>query len=276
MGNLHHALGMGKRHKGLMLLVTSVAAMAVYLLASRNHEPAYNGKTLSQWLESPHGLTPAHAITEIGTNALPFALQWLEYEPSALSKYFLRLEISRRWRWIPVRRIVSDRVDRAECAMLVFEMLGPRAGPAIPRLTKLARNPDSMLSERGCQALGLMGPTAIPTLVQLLADTNAPPDLRSRATCNLGMLFRRAGDHRSSVTNAPSAVSPLIGNLRDADPTVVGSAAAALGFLGLEPERCIPALIETSKHPSPYVHYEANEALKCFGVSVPATNTPAQ
>ena len=67
------------------LLGVGVAAVVglVAALALRPAEPRYGGRALSQWVRRPAGDTQGDAIRQIGTNAVPFLLEWMQYERPA-------------------------------------------------------------------------------------------------------------------------------------------------------------------------------------------------
>src|SRR5260221_7633398 len=73
------------------VIVIVVAAVLGWFLSgwlSGKREPAYKGRSLSQWIGRLPGIptqdsaTEAdRAVREIGTNAVPFLLEWIAYEP---------------------------------------------------------------------------------------------------------------------------------------------------------------------------------------------------
>jgi hypothetical protein len=90
----HVQPAMSKRRKILLLLAGLVLAFGVYMLFIRESEPSYKGKPLSFWVE---GLNPSpartnradrspgvpeapEAIRQIGSNAIPYLLKWIQYE----------------------------------------------------------------------------------------------------------------------------------------------------------------------------------------------------
>src|SRR5579864_1311590 len=94
---------MSRRTKviGLLLLLATTAYVA--LIARRAREPDYKGKPLSFWAEGGYSdmlasrsqapLTAEdfrHAILTIGTNAQPWLLKWIAYEPPHLPKFLVQ------------------------------------------------------------------------------------------------------------------------------------------------------------------------------------------
>ncbi len=81
---------MPKHRLILGILALGILAALVFFL-TRRHEPSYNGRSLSYWVDcygTPSGASPssrqgpgARAINHIGTNAIPFLLEWIQYVP---------------------------------------------------------------------------------------------------------------------------------------------------------------------------------------------------
>jgi hypothetical protein len=238
---------------------------------------------LSYWIEAIgaedlyESAKAEQAIKQIGTNSLPLALKWIAYKtkPPAWKTYLMRVVHKLNSKQLLFWAINAKEIQRSQKAMLVFYWLGPSAEPAIPQLIKLARNPDENVRERACRALLQIGWQSFSAYVQLLTDTNAPLDLRFGATRNLKELLSRNGDDRPFDSNALLAVSPLIRNLGDADPTVAAETATALSLLGLQPELTLPALTDALKDPRPQVKESAVRAIKIFAVSS-STNKPPE
>ena len=96
---------MRRRSIYLMAVVLVVAGVLVEVLGSREREPEYGGKKLSEWVQAyppeswiwvrPAPTTrdgiarlftetkdPMRTIRHIGTNALPYLVKWMDYEAS--------------------------------------------------------------------------------------------------------------------------------------------------------------------------------------------------
>src|SRR4051794_5024002 len=76
-----------RKRRAFLILIGLGVACAVLVLCTREREPEYGGKKLSEWVESmrsPGYTTYAQAkngILEIGSNAVPYLLKWIRYEP---------------------------------------------------------------------------------------------------------------------------------------------------------------------------------------------------
>jgi HEAT repeat protein len=108
-------------------------------------------------------------------------------------------------------------------------ILGSAAAPAIPELTRLAATRgDSWAFE----ALGDIGPPALPVLLTFLNNQRAPAASRAYAA----QQFRKLG------TNALVALPSLIQCLSDTNVWFACCCATAIADLTLEPKTSIPAL----------------------------------
>jgi hypothetical protein len=104
---------------------------------------------------------PRNAVKQIGTNAVPFLLRWIQYEtpkwrrPLGAMASILPtfIEDTRCVQWI-----VKDKSEeRAEMAMLAFEILGSDGTSAVPELQRMADNPKAPETAiRATQCLILM------------------------------------------------------------------------------------------------------------------------
>ncbi|MDB6033503.1 MAG: hypothetical protein JWM16_3841 [Verrucomicrobiales bacterium] len=153
---------------------------------SAKPEPVYKDITLSVWVRGPVNTVldghdyPEHnkeALYAIGTNGIPFYLEWLQYEPGRLKQAQLFIaEKLNHWfglDWNP--NFIAARSVGAE---LAFTVLGPRAQVAIPTLVKYATDSSSaMIKARAIRALGDIGLPAVPALLTLM--TNHDVSVRS-------------------------------------------------------------------------------------------------
>jgi hypothetical protein len=150
-----------------------MAGFAVILITTGGPtEPAHGGKKLSAWLDELNAMTfpgecdpntrPAQAVRAIGTDAIPWLLDELGIEGSALKTRLNQLLV--RQSFIKFR--FEDSHIRLRRAVMGFAALGPIAKPAIPSLLKLVeKNPGYAPT-----ALAYVGPPAIPALQQCLTN----------------------------------------------------------------------------------------------------------
>jgi HEAT repeat protein len=193
-----------------------------------NAEPQYQGRLLSGWLSLYHAnleATPpsnfqvAEAVRHIGTNALPWLLQWIR----------------------------SEQPDSARLGVQGIGFLGTEANVAIPELTRLLGDWQSASAwSNAISALALLYRDGLPPLLPAATNMAAPPGYRLTAVKSI----RRMGAHMNGMgclanlgTNAPLAVPVLIRCLQDEDWRVAAEAAAGLGDYTLEPGLAVPALV---------------------------------
>ena len=86
-------------------------------------------------------------------------------------------------------------------------------------------------------ALAGLGEDALPALVEVLVDPQSPAGTRQEVAHWIRFL-------PSVGANATSHLPVLIRCLSDPDPFVAEGAAIALGRIGVQPEICVPALVE--------------------------------
>lgn len=138
------------------VLIIASACLVAFILAlvlwPREREPEYNGATLSTWLlrcalsgNQAESAPAVDAIRHMGTNALPFLVRWIQYEPG------WRDSLGRKmWTWPVIRsrhdiqRLIWNMTQyRANAAVYGFQVLGSTANPAVPELQRLAYNGDA-------------------------------------------------------------------------------------------------------------------------------------
>ena len=237
---------------GLLLIIA-----ALVFAATRPHEPRYQGKKLSAWLEEidfndwpqQNSAELQFALRRMGTNTLPFLLSRLRLRNSDAK---LKLaEWAGKQHVLPIRFHNNDRDCWA--AIVAFQILGPIAKPAIPSLEK-------MLNERDinyhavAQSLRFIGTDAIPSLTNTWSHSN--PDVREAGFNSLVEMG----------TNATTAVPFLVAALKDSDPEIRGTAAYSMWSVGRNQEAiALPALIKTLDDPYPEVQVAAIRALRRFG-----------
>lgn len=163
-------------------------------------------------------------------------------------------------------------------AMRDLEELGLDAAPAVPQLIRLLDDPEGGTRATAADTLRAIGKdatAAIPKLVERLGEGELPristelpiSDVGVHAAHALGEMGKDAvpfllpclTNKRSAVRSnaacallrigpdASSAVTPLIGQLKDRDWLVRQCAAEALGSIRSKPDQTIPALIESLK-----------------------------
>ena len=145
-----------RKHRKLRIALACLAVVAgVVVFATRDTEPHYQGRSLSQWLmiyyesdrlnrDPAQRPVAAAAIRAVGTNALPQLIKWTCYEVPTWHAYITRaLPRSTALRSAnsrPTRTTVYRGFHRAHAAQLGFRLLGTNAVSAIPELTTISQD----------------------------------------------------------------------------------------------------------------------------------------
>src|SRR3954471_25027000 len=130
---------MTRRRKLLLgLLMVGLLAPLPLLFVPKNPEPVYKGRKLSEWVwvvattKEVVQTEAEDAIRAIGTNGIPFYVQWVTYNPNLIKG--IQLEVGAKiseWRSSSMSE-KDRRTVRAWVAGWALGRLGERAAPAIP------------------------------------------------------------------------------------------------------------------------------------------------
>jgi hypothetical protein len=241
----------------LAFLICGAAAMGLGLALRENTKANEEGERLKiliyRTFITPCGDNPIPpnwheyeltAIREMGTNALPWLLKWLVYEPpkwEAKYGYKVRSAVDRLPRPLSIAGICligKEELPLNRIALQGFDIIGTNAAPAVPSLVRLlSHHPKADVYNRAMHALRMTGPAGVPPLMSMLADTRYPSEVRFTAACAIGWM----------EWNSVPAIWLLIQSLEDKDPWVVCGAAYALWKSGVDldarqQEKVVPAL----------------------------------
>ena len=255
------------------VIVWAVAAIVVVVVGwavFREREPRYNGKTLSEWMvlrqkdfirETPAlGTSPAlEALRAIGTNGVPYLLEWLQYDEPAslrtLCNWVLRLPSQRVGN--AATGLLLRRSERAVMSTVSFRDLGPGATNAIPELSRIMGDAKAKkASDRAVSALMSLGPVALPALRGALSN----PTNHQRE-----WIARQIGEIQGLGTNGHAAVPVLLDCVRDSDSGLKQAAIRTLGRLGLDPDAVVPVLAAQLADTNWYTRRVSALALGDFG-----------
>src|ERR1044071_3441715 len=137
--------------------VIMVAIVAAVVLWPGPREPEYQGRKLSEWVEfgRVHPYDAGNALGAMGTNALQRLLTLVRYERPKW-----RTVIAVRCLALPTLVVSTNLVERiryapreraADAAVLGFHCLGVEAAPAIPDLLTMLRDTNAPMTR--CRAL---------------------------------------------------------------------------------------------------------------------------
>jgi len=166
----------------LLVVVLVVVLIGVAILRMLlPQEPAYEGKTLSVWLDDCFRVQEARsdarckagekAIRAIGTNALPILLEMARARDSALKCKLTQVVFRESKGSI---RLHND-WEYHRKAVIGFGVLGAAAAPCVPSLASLLSDNDPVLRYVSGCCLGLIGPAAqkvVPALIQCLGESD--------------------------------------------------------------------------------------------------------
>ncbi|MEO6034584.1 MAG: HEAT repeat domain-containing protein [Verrucomicrobiota bacterium] len=277
-----------RRKLWLLLFLPLSACVVIAVLFSIDFaaEPRFQGVQLSQWISfraahkkhqlfgelplpffrgmpqdpvDPRELEAENAIQQIGSNALPTLLKWINAQPNSLEIALVekiygkpgsrRSSVSGKliW-WLNPSRVLKL---RSQAYNTLFE-LGPKATPAIPELEKIACNPKAPGAELAADILIHL--KAVPSLINVLK--------KSDNTAQRIHVLRALG----RCTNSPATALPaIITCVKSLDADVAANAVELLGESRLHPELSVPVLIEALDDPRYSVRLNAVKALGWYG-----------
>jgi HEAT repeat protein len=243
------------KRRRIILAVVALLALGVVaaLVWPREREPEYQGKKLSEWLWTPEmgGMeAPAEAVRAIGTNALPWLVRWIAYEPTSwngrVKEFLMKLPIG------SLRRKLWEREGLVYQALWGFEILGSRASPAVPDLVRLTNDPRK---EQRCSvamgALGYVGQEGFSPLLEVLERGGAG---RFNAAAAIVQM------HRSGV-DISAAFPALLVQERENRKFVGPNFSLDLETLAKDSAFFITALTNCLRHTNGDVRAEAARAL---------------
>jgi HEAT repeats len=216
-------------------------------------EPVYQGRKLSEWLGPnvrPNGET-MHAVRSMGTNALSFLVEWLEWDRPSWECRIRRTRLGRM-----VWGSDDARLERMNYALMTFEALGTDAAPALPGLVRVMRGGRPGSAGAAAYAVGAIGEEGVAVTLDVLTNRQAYPRLE---------LGAEAAMIRGPLRGGEVLVPPLMSYLLSNDPRMRGLGAMTLGRLGAEAPVVIPGLIRLLKDDDEDVRCRAIVALEHFG-----------
>ncbi|MEY2428196.1 MAG: hypothetical protein QOJ40_1081 [Verrucomicrobiota bacterium] len=266
-----------QRRRLIILLVGFVLlALVATAVWPRSPEPEYRGKKLSEWLlacgtssNRPDEAEAPFAIRQIGTNALPWLIEWRNYQippwKTSLADTLERGPLAAPYTRA-IARALARRQALASQTLIGYQILGRAAAPAVPQLRALLRDEPS--SVWAMHALATIGEAGLPALIAALGD----PRTAHRDNLPRCIVSMRRGGYDIS-----SAVPALARSLGDTDAEVATAAAGSLAMAARPPrfnpslrrptaglDRAVPALADSAKDPRVPVRYAAVRTLGAF------------
>jgi hypothetical protein len=216
---------MSKRWR-IIALGAALLLLGAWLALSYKAEPRYETRTLSGWLGQYRSHSDDfkeqariwqeadHAISRMGSNAVPFLVEKLKYRESS----FLRRlrELLGRQSVISVRWLEDPGYE--QMAMEGFRALGSQAKSAVPELRLLLAQSDK--SDQAAQCLLSIGWETMPVFMEALSNRNSVVQrFVARSLAEFG-------------TNAAPALPVLLQWLDDSKADDRGCLAGIIGEIG--------------------------------------------
>jgi hypothetical protein len=255
---------MRKRRKLIWILLGCALVVVLLLTFSREREPQYHGRSLSQWLlllEGGHSNEPdislhdaEEAMRHIGTNALPSLLKWLNYreQPWRTNLQTFSKKLPQKVGYPLSRLALGHGPELQWMALSSLYFLGADAKPAIPAVTNLmASQPPYTVN--GVLALAQIGGDGLPTVLNVL--TNQANPWRLAAIDALADLDRRR-------PLDPLIVSALTNCLADTNREFAICAAEILCRHNSEKELSIKTLVDALGSGNMYLEANAMRRLQ--------------
>lgn len=287
---------MKKRNRILLIGLLAIVLGGVAWAALRPHEPVYQGKRLSQWLdeynraETWEKTEPASkAMRAMGTNCLPFLLSHLKQTKSPIKRKFFDLVAKQHWIKFPF----YGEDPYYSTSILALRALGSNAAPLCPELLNTAEDDGgwvltagwNMAEDDGGFGSGMtsllaIGPGSIPTLTKACQSTNV--EVRTLAALLIAKLTTRSswfawGWHNARVNGRPlfdiwittsdEDVPNLISLLENPNTAIRRASADAIGRVTMQPYAlstgaAMKPLTKSLNDPDSEVRLTAAKALK--------------
>jgi HEAT repeat protein len=234
-------------------------AIAVVMSLPKEIEPFHEERSLSEWLLLYQSSNPGKeevesAVRQIGTNALPFLLKWITYDPPGWRRPF-NTALARMPTGI-IRRFRDTDLQKAYAARDGFRILGSQASPAIPDLTRIMHDRSGRMSGRlAIQALGGIGENGLPPLVERVADAHAPD--RWYVVSEISEMQKAGIDVRTAV--------PALLQYLHSDYGIAADAGGIITTLAGQPSVLLPILIDSLHHTNRNVRLAAVQVLGEMG-----------
>ncbi len=171
-----------------MVAAAAIILGLVWFTYTRNREPRYEGRSLSQWLDvcseksgPPEGAVDA--VRHIGTNAVPFLVTWTQ-QTQGLTPWKQRLLVNvLSWKsGAPGKelllKLITARQPQEWRAAYGFAILGETARAAAPDLARVATHGSAASADIAINALTSLGRDGIESLFSVITNTTSPQRTR--------------------------------------------------------------------------------------------------
>ena len=218
----------------ILFLVVAVAIVGIVMVLWPKPEPEYEGRKLSECvIELAKPTTMAEigaakeAIRQMGTNALPYLIQWVGYETPALKKQVSWVAI-RIFRKLPPWQMTEQtHLLQRQGAVFALQMVGREAAPGIPNLSRIANDPKRSESRLDVVwVLGEIGAAALPAIVCVLTNEQSRTAQSPKIRMGCALIISHLA--HEDLNTARLAVPALLKMRDDPDQNARGNAIIAL------------------------------------------------
>jgi len=272
-----------------VFLLAGIVIATVAIFFRQDGEPAYHGHRLGYWVDMygksyPDQRNPedVEALTAIGTNALPYLINWIrstDAKPShgrqSASLIFRRLPKSIvpdfLISWADEHSFYGRESQRAGSAAVTFLLLGTNAIPSIPDLKAILANPtNGYACVEAERALTRIGPEGFAAVLEVIAIPGLPQRgalmqgdaMHPHLAPPSGMIPGQADPNYR--LNSKRAAPVLLKCLEDNDFHVQHLAVMLLS--NSDPDSMVPALTNfLHGSPPPEIRRLATDALAAYG-----------
>jgi HEAT repeat protein len=219
---------------------------------------------MSEWLaegNNEHSTEAIYALQQIGTNALPHLLKWIQLEMPAWRRQALSIakKLPSGYLRDKAVRIVIDRSlqNKTAFALFGFRILGTNAVSVVPQLTDLLQHHSKVVRIRAMAALEPIGPEGLRPIFAAAMDehySSRADAIRVVACCDVS----------KNSTDEQRITEFLVQCVNDRDSNVVLVAVSCM------PRRdygkTVPALLSALSHRDPSVRRMVLVSFERFGV----------
>jgi HEAT repeat protein len=236
--------------KQTVVAITAVMAAVLVIWTLWPSGPSHRGKSIGSWFYHP-GENDAEAFRAMGQEAVPFLIRRLEDAPSERVKSFLE-KLS-----TTPKEIYRQRKEmwQHRAAYLLGEM-GTAAQSAEANLTNAVGSGNWFMRGAATVALMKIREEPLNPLIEKLRDASDGQTWYENA-----MMVGQFGPR------AEPAVPILLEALQHSNNIIQAHALIALGMIGRQPDKCVPAIIPFLTSPDLSDRQKAMGALRAFGTN---------
>lgn len=256
MGEIYYPDAVRKRHVIALLVILGVVAIGLAIHPRGPSEPAYRGRTLSDWIVvtrvHPDDEEARMVVRQLASNSIPLLLDWIKREDRPTPRAKIEAAKDRAMAFLERHRVIKPRPHSSfmdwkgsyrSLAQWTLDELGPEAETAIPALV---------------QMLGTKGPTTNDfspvagtayLLLPKMVPASIPPLIDALSSSDFQVYALAAGALGEIGPQARAAIPVLQRRLADTNVMVRVGAARVLDQLGADPTVFMPMLVDSLRDP---------------------------